>query len=99
MTNNDIFNLDETKKVRGAKVHIGDVYYISSNIINTRHLKPGSFLTYDSAYSTFVNLIDTSYQKITGEFQVVSIIKDRKHWWQFWKSNQIKNAMIKCIKL
>lgn len=96
----ETFYLGKPKTVRTSKVHVGDVYQITTNIIDMdrRYLKPGKLITYDSAYDVFIPLIDSAYQ-ITGEFLITSVTKNRKHWWQFWKSNKIKDVMIKCIRL
>jgi hypothetical protein len=85
--------------VNAYKLNKGDIFKVSSDIIDVGKIKSGLYLTLIQDSSKFIPLIDSSYQKVFGKFIITKIFKQRDKWWKFWKSNKPTAALVKCLEI
>ena len=86
--------------LRAYEIKKGDIITLLSPLTQIdAEIKLRKYLTYSPTHSHYIPLLDTSYQKILGIFQICEVKKTHKSWWQFWKKRKLVSINLMCIDI
>lgn len=90
------------EEIRVHRLQVGDV--VSSSSPDMFYPKSiGQHLTYypklKKYFPAIITPIGDRMSEAYGDIVIREVIKSRKKWWQFWRSNKIKTVIFEVIKV